>query len=401
MDGTDNKRQRITELLQLYSDLQATPAQEQEFFELINLDEDEEIIRDHIEQILTGQTHGGETHKENWEELYRKIIENKQQVNPRAKAAKRLSLWWYAAATVALLAGIGYYLWSIQPGRQSQQNLTLAASVAPVSIAPPASANAVLTLANGQKIVLDSTGNGAIAQQGATDIVKLSDGQIVYRGQGGSGYNMLNNPRGSRVINVRLSDGTKVWLNVASSIRYPVVFTGKERRVEIAGEAYFEVAHNASQPFVVQKGTTEVKVLGTHFNVEAYDDEADMAVTLLEGSVSVASAARRTHPTVITPGSQAQVAPDGSIATTASVDLNRVMAWTGDMFSFKGADIGTIMRQVSRWYDVEVIYKEPVKEKFFAEVPKNTNVSMLLDLLEATRAVKFEMVGKTIVVTAP
>jgi ferric-dicitrate binding protein FerR (iron transport regulator) len=278
--------------------------------------------------------------------------------------------------------------------------MTKTESAKPVNIAPPTSSNAVLTLANGQVVVLDSAGNGTIVKQGSVDIVKLADGQIAYKGIGqNTGYNTLSNPRGSKVVSIVLSDGSKVWLNAASNIRYPVAFSGKERKVEISGEAYFEVAHNAAKPFIVQKGETEVRVLGTHFNVEAYDDESSLDVTLLEGSVSVATQKSISRPKVIRPGEQAQVRQDGNIKLASSVNLNEVMAWRDNMFSFNGADIETIMRQVSRWYNVEVVFKKPVTEKFYAEVSKNTNISTLLKMLEATKAVHFKMEGDVIVVT--
>lgn len=400
MDRTDNRRQRIAELLQLYSDLQATPAQEQELFELINPDEDEEIIRDHIEKILFEHTYTGDIDDVDWERLFRKIIEPKWETKPAKKAAKQFSLWWYAAAAIALLLGMGYYLWTLQSVGQEQRSVALATAVAPVSITPPASTNAVLTLANGQNIGLDSASNGVIVQQGTTDVVKIADGEIVYRGDRGSaGFNTLTNPRGSRVVNVKLSDGTKVWLNVASSIRYPVAFAGKERRVEITGEAYFEVAHDVSKPFVVQKGSTDIKVLGTHFNVGAYDDESTLKVTLLEGSVSVASSGNPAKTKVIRPGEQARVGQNGAIALAETVDLNEVMAWKQNMFSFHGESIEYIMRQVSRWYNVDVVFQKPVKERFFAEVSKSTNVATLLEMLEATNSVHFKMDRNTIVVS--
>ena len=238
-----------------------------------------------------------------------------------------------------------------------------------------------------------------LAMQGAVKVMKLPDGQIAYHGTGKDvQYNTLNNPRGSRVVGLTLADGSKVWLNAASSLRYPTAFTGKERKVEITGEAYFEVAHNPAMPFVVSKGGTTVRVLGTHFNINAYDDERSLNVTLLEGRVSVGSIAGA-PPQVIIPGQQAQVGKSGDIELVNSVDLDEVMAWKNDLFSFKGAGIEGIMRQVSRWYDVDVVFEKQVTEKFYAEVSKATNVSTLLKMLEATKAVQFSIEGKTIRVT--
>lgn len=165
--------------------------------------------------------------------------------------------------------------------------------------------------------------------------------------------------------------------------------------MEITGEAYFEVAHNPAMPFVVSKGETTVQVLGTHFNINAYDDEHSLNVTLLEGSVRVGTAGGL-PPKVIKPGEQAQVEKDGTIELVNSVDLDEVMSWKNGLFSFKGADIESIMRQVARWYDVNVVFDNPVAERFHAEVPKGTNVSTLLKMLETTKAVQFRIEGKTI-----
>lgn len=306
---------------------------------------------------------------------------------------------WAAAAAIILLLGTGYYFFTTHKEQNLQKEFAKIEQLKTVDIAPPNTTNAVLTLANGQKIILDSTGTGTLALQGAVNVVKLADGQIAYRGTTKEiQYNTLSNPRGSKVINLSLADGSKVWLNAASSLKYPTAFTGKERKVEISGEAYFEVAHNPAMPFVVSKGGTSIKVLGTHFNVNAYDDESLLNVTLLEGSVSV-KASNTKQPKVIKPGEQAQVNKNGNIDLANSVDLNEVMAWKNDLFSFKGADIESIMRQVSRWYNVEVIFKRPITEKFYAEVSKSTNVSTLLEMLQATKAVQFEIEGNTITVT--
>jgi transmembrane sensor len=251
-------------------------------------------------------------------------------------------------------------------------------------------------LSNGQKIILDSTGNGTVAIQGSVNVIKLADGQIAYSGTSKEiQYNTLTNPKGSKVISLMLADGSRVWLNTASSLRYPTAFAGKERKVEITGEAYLEIAHNPNMPFIVSKGSTNIKVLGTHFNVNAYDDESSLIVTLLEGSVSV-MAAGSGQSKVIKPGDQALVNKNGNIELENSVDLDGVMAWKNGFFSFKGADIKSVMRQVSRWYDVQVVFEKDIPEKFYAEVPTTTSVSALLNMLEATKAVKFKIEGKTI-----
>lgn len=399
MAHPDNRREKVEALLRLYSEGKTSSKEEQELFEVINLSEDEDLVRKQIENIVYEEKAEHNTPAVNWEMLYHKIEEKRRGIPPGIRVRKMFPVWWAAAAVVALLLGTGYYFWKIQKPTD-QAELVKAELQNAVDIAPPASANAILTLANGQVVVIDSAGNGTIVQQGAVDIVKLTDGQIAYKGTGGdAGYNTLSNPRGSRVISLTLADGTRVWLNAASAITYPVAFNGKERKVKLDGEAYFEVAHNPAKPFIVSKGETEVRVLGTHFNVKAYDDESSLDVTLLEGSVSVATAENISRPKIIRPGEQAQVTQNGAITLSESIDLNEVMAWKENLFSFNGAGIESIMRQVSRWYDVEVVFRKPVTEKFYVEVSKNTNVSTLLKMLEATKAVHFTMEEGVIVVT--
>lgn len=388
---------RVAYLLEVYSEGRATTAEEQELFNWVAKGK-EKPVRKHIEKLVSSYPSVEAVLPVDWEQLYQRIIKEKNTRDIRP-GVKRIIWSYWAAATIALLLGAWYYYFVSLPAVKDQKKLADIEHINKDDVAPPAAVNAVLTLANGQRIILDSTGNGMLAMQGAVKVMKLPDGQIAYRGTGKEiQYNMLSNPRGSRVVGLTLADGSKVWLNAESSLRYPTAFAGKERKVEITGEAYFEVAHNPAMPFVVSKGGTTVRVLGTHFNINAYDDEHSLNVTLLEGSVSVGSVTGM-HPKVIRPGQQAQVEKSGDIELVNPVDLEEVMAWKNDLFSFKGAGIEGIMRQVSRWYDVDVIFEKQVTEKFYAEVSKTTNVSTLLKMLEATKAVRFSIEGKTIRVT--
>jgi hypothetical protein len=385
---------RIAYLLEVYSEGKATAAEEQELFNWV-AKRKKGPVKEHIEKLVSSYSPGEVVLPADWEQLYQRIAEEKSTRNIPPLVRRIMRSYW-AAATITLLLGACYYFFISLPAGKDQKDLVNVEQINKDDVAPPAAVNAVLTLANGQRIILDSTGNGMLAMQGAVKVMKLPDGQIAYRGTGREvQYNTLNNPRGSRVVGLTLADGSKVWLNAASSLRYPTAFAGKERKVEITGEAYFEVAHDPAMPFVVSKGGTSVRVLGTHFNINAYDDEHSLNVTLLEGSVSVSTIAGA-RPKVIRPGQQAQVEKSGDIELVNSVDLEEVMAWKNDLFSFKGADIESIMRQVSRWYDVDVIFEKQVAEKFYAEVSKGTNVSTLLKMMEATKAVRFSIEGKTI-----
>lgn len=399
MTRSRNRRKRIIDLLKVFTEGMANPEDEQELFDLIEITKDEGVIKKYIKKLLPDHKSNDRVPVADWERLYQRIVEEKNY-QPTEPVIWKMS--WTRLATAAvifLLLGTGYYFFTTQKEPKGQKRLAKIEQIKTIDIAPPAAVNAVLTLANGKRIILDSSGNGTLASQGAVNVVKLADGQIAYRGTSKEiEYNTLSNPRGSKIISLSLADGSKVWLNAESSLRYPTAFTGNERKVEITGEAYFEVAHNPDMPFVVSKSGTSIRVLGTHFNVNAYDDENSLDVTLLEGSVSVMTV-HSIQPKVIQPGAQAKINKDGAIELTNSVDLNEVMAWKNGLFSFKEADIESIMRQVSRWYNVGVIFKKPVTEKFYAEVSRSTSVSTLLEILEATKAVQFKIEGNTIIVT--
>lgn len=296
------------------------------------------------------------------------------------------------AAILIIVTGAFFFKWSQSEPRQQ------VATNDPKSATDivPGHHGAILTLADGTRIVLDSAQRGTLAQQGGSALV-LDQHRLTYQpnqvSEVSGTYNELIVPRG-RQFQLVLPDGTKVWLNAASSIRYPTAFTGKERLVEITGEAYFEVAHLAAKPFIVKKGATETKVLGTHFNINAYDDESTQNITLLQGSVQVKNGNKAI---IIQPGQQAQVGEGIRIAS--QVDLEEVVAWKDGKFRFgETADIQSIMRQVANWYDVDVVYKGKVDKHIGGTISRNVNLSLLLKMLETTGAVDFKVAGKTVTV---
>jgi transmembrane sensor len=257
----------------------------------------------------------------------------------------------------------------------------------------PGTEKAVLILADGSRIVLDSAANGQIAKQGNTTVIK-EDGLLAYNPDnntppGKTDYNIIQTIKGQQYSSLVLSDGTKIWLNASSSIRFPVTFTGKLREVEITGEVFFEVAKNPAMPFIVAAKGTKIEVLGTHFNINAYDDEAAIKTTLLEGAVKVTSNGKSSF---LKPGQQSQVAANGEIKVSNDADIERVVAWKNGIFKFQDADMGTIMRQVARWYDVEVSYKDQITETYvITYLPRNVPVSKLLKMLEEAGGVHFEI----------
>lgn len=302
-----------------------------------------------------------------------------------------------AAAILIFLLG-GYFLMMNSRRSLNHSPMTMEATIHDISA--PESVHAILTLADGRKIVLDSVNAGRVPTDGSANITKLSDDHLVYNGEATAldevRYNTLTVPRGSKIVALTLSDGTNVTLNAASSITYPTSFTGSERHVEIEGEGYFEVTHDAVRPFFVHKGTAKIEVLGTHFNVNAYDDEEAIAVTLLEGSVKVSKRGTRGN-TVLQPGEMARIS--NGIDVVRNIDIREVMAWREGKFRFgESADIKTIMRQISRWYDVQIVYKGTVTGHLGGTINREANVSQVLKILEMTGAAKFILKDDTVVV---
>jgi ferric-dicitrate binding protein FerR (iron transport regulator) len=281
-----------------------------------------------------------------------------------APRSRRWPLWAAAAAVAALAATL--WLTRLAPSKDAvAPGQTFTASH--VDDAAPGSSRAVLTLANGRTIVLDSVRAGQLALQGATRIVKLNGGAVAYqpvtKARGDQiQYNTLATPRGGE-YQLELPDGTRVWLNAASSIHFPAAFTGTDRRVSVTGEAYFEVAPDVEKPFIVEKGKTEVRVLGTHFDLDAYDDESDIRVTLLEGAVQVSHEGTG-HGVTLAPGEQLKVQQDGGMNLVKDVNVNRVVAWKNGRFAFSG-NIREIMREIARLYDLKVTYQGDVTDKDF------------------------------------
>ncbi len=320
--------------------------------------------------------------------------------------AKRSLIKFAAAAVILLLSGIGSYLVffnrSPEPPVISGSQQLLKHDVA------PGGNKAILMLADGSTIALDDTQNGVLAQQGGTKVLKLSNGLLAYdsktenKKQEKVLYNTISTPRGGEYT-ITLPDGSRAWINAASSLRFPTAFTGKDRKVEITGEAYFEVKKDASKPFIVRvNNKVDVKVLGTHFNINAYADEPSIKTTLLEGRVSisraVSSSSAINSSTVITPGQQAQLDARGIRVIAADVEL--AVAWKNGFTSFKSADIKTIMRQVERWYNVDVVYEKDISLRTFTgEISRNSNLSEVLRLLEASN-IHFKVEGNKIIVTS-
>jgi Fe2+-dicitrate sensor, membrane component len=295
-----------------------------------------------------------------------------------------------AAAILLILLSAGGYFLLIKHQPVLQYSKTLKEDFG------PGSNKAILTLSNGRQIILTNAKTGRLAIQGQTVIRKTADGEIVYSPSSRSSsvvMNTMSTPRGGQ-YHLTLSDGTDVWLNAASSITYPVVFTGNDREVIITGEVYFQVAHNTSKPFLVKSGAQTVKVLGTHFNINAYADEASIKTTLLEGSVEVSAVGTRQ---TIKPGQQTEF--ENNSLKISVADTNEAIAWKDGYFQFVDADIESVMRQISRWYDVDVTFEGPVtKQRFTGRISRLRNISKVLRIIQSYQDVQLTYSGRRIMV---
>ncbi|MGZ5135574.1 MAG: FecR family protein [Flavitalea sp.] len=262
----------------------------------------------------------------------------------------------------------------------------------------PGGNKAILVLGDGTELVLDSASNGTIAEDVHAKVIKLDDGQLAYTSSDQSNkpvtYNTLSTPRGGQYA-ITITDGTKVWLNSASSLRFPSVFEHSSRIVELSGEGYFEVAPSKEKPFIVRVNNIEVKVLGTHFNVMAYNDELSINTTLIEGSVLVS---QQVETATLRPGQQAQVSHNGKIGIIKNADVEQAVAWKNGVFNFNGSDIESTMRQISRWYDIEVTIENKITEHFYGSIPRNSTIEKVLQMLEYTGVVHFTREGRKVFV---
>lgn len=263
----------------------------------------------------------------------------------------------------------------------------------------PGSNKATLTLSDGKKILLNNTSQGLLTKEGKVSILNTAQGTLTYSTQTKTESriysHVLETPKGGR-YQVDLSDGTKVWLNASSSLTYPAIFKGKERYVQLTGEAYFEVVKDKNRPFKVKSGRQVVEVLGTHFNVFAYPDEEKIQTVLLEGSIKI-SKGNKTR--LIKPGQLATTVDSSDSISAAEADLEKNMAWKNNEFIFNGENLESIMRSISRWYNIEIVYRgNSGKTKYWGVVSRNQNLSAVLKMLQSTGKVTFNVEGRRVIV---
>lgn len=324
--------------------------------------------------------------------LFEKI---KGRIAAMEETPRLVSTRWrtYAAAAAILLLVLSGAYWLVDgPAAPQVADRKLEPNIA------PGGNKAVLTLADGTQITLDSAGTGTLAQQGGINVLKLDSGQLAYQGMSATGqtmqYNTLTIPRGGQ-FRLTLPDGTKIWLNAVSSLTYPVAFSGKERTVELQGQAYFEIAQQPDKPFRVKVRDMEIQVLGTHFDVMAYSDEQTINTTLVEGALLVRQGAITQR---LRPGQQAVRNNATNALTVQPADIDKVTAWKSGFFEFDDADLPAILRQVSRWYDVEIADEtKGGTGLFWGRINKQLPLASVLKGL-ASNGVHFKIDGKKVTI---
>jgi transmembrane sensor len=387
--------QRLRNLLQLFANDNATTEEIKEMETLLYEHGDDEV--DFVD----------------WEGIWDKI----REISIGSTAPVRKIKWLRVAAAAAVIISMGtasVYFLGLTKRQNADQKIASTKAHRTATDVQPGGDRAILTLANGQQIILDSAANGVLAQQGNANVVKLADGQLAYKGTTEKAdeiiYNTLGTPRGGQ-YRLMLPDGSKVWLNAVSSIRYPTAFTGKERIVEITGEAYFEVTKDKTKPFRVICNTTGhaedgsdegsvskqiIEVLGTHFNVNAYNDEPNLSTTLVEGSVKVTL---NNHSAVIKPGEQTQLNNSGNLKVIHDANVDEVVAWRNGLFEFHDADLQSILRQIMRWYDVDVDYQGNIPVRYFtAIISRDKTLTGVLEILKLSD-IDYKLEGKKLVIT--
>jgi transmembrane sensor len=413
-------KERLQYLLERCHGQTATQAERDELLTLVAMPEHEAAVNALIESLYA--LHPADTLDEaTGRNMLAAIFEAKDAEQKITTPVHRIhflrTAWFRYAAAVLIIFGIGAYLWNTQ---KQKEKPVVAQTQNPNPVkndVAPGGNKATLTLADGTKIILDSASDGIIAKQGNVTIEK-NQNKIIYPSlREGSGvgsnnisYNTMTTPRGGQ-YQLTLPDGSQVWLDAESSIKYPTAFTGKERKVRITGEAYFEVAKNKTKPFIVsvssgdgkretESKTLEIEVLGTHFNVNAYKEEPTKNITLLEGSVRLTSHfSPVTSVLTLKPGQQGQLNPrNEKLSLAVHPDIEQVMAWKNGLFNFNNVDLQTMMRQLERWYDITVQYQGAIpKMTFKGELDRGLQLSQVLEILK-DQEIRYTIQGRTLLI---
>lgn len=406
-------------LVYLLTQVRQSSATQEEFAELIGLLESDPVqgqlldsIRDYFGRPAPAIPEA-DPDLPGWQELLQRVlaVDRPPQREPEIPSQPAPVVYfrrrwrWIAAASIVVLLGAGLYFRmhnssGSSPGPQQET----------VDIEPGKN-GALLQLADGSTVLLDSLGNGLVANQGNAEVI-LHNGRLSYAGATGQPgpltasatrlYNTLTTPRG-RIFQLTLSDGTKVWLNAASSLRYPATFSKGQRLVEVSGEVYFEVASDPSSPFLVSFGGRQgqpagtVKVLGTSFNISTYPDEAASRTTLIDGAIKVSGTSGQL---ILKPGQQSELTRNGALAMHDKADLRDVLSWKNGSFSFDNKSLEEIMRLLSRWYDIDIVYEKGIPDIGIAgRMGRDVNLSRVLTFLQDSGLrFRLEAAGKKLII---
>jgi transmembrane sensor len=358
-----------------------------------------------IEKIMSFQDDFDFASTELAEDDNDKIVREKRILNElsasitQQKSSGRYNTTWIAAAVLVIIAAAS--LLFVQNKKPVNPSINYAKNITSRHDVKPGTNKALLTLENGEQIALNDVGVGTVLKQGNITVSKQANGLLEYKVTANANaksaveYNTISTPIGGQ-YSVVLPDGSKVWLNAASSLKFPTAFTGTERKVELNGEGYFEIAKNKHMPFKVKFNNEEVEVLGTHFNIMAYPDEAVTRTTLLEGSVSIS---KNNVKKVLIPGQQAV----GNLQTNSfninQVNTDEAIAWKNGLFLFHNENIKSIMKKIARWYDVDVYYQGTLtSQEYGGRISKSKNLSEILKNLELTGTIHFKIDGRRVTV---
>jgi len=396
----NNNNKRLAQLFDLYYTQSISEEDKEEFLGYVIDPLYQEDIRELIANTFEMQDQVSGLPRGTRDKVLNTIF---KQQNGTSRLPKIVKLWQRVAAAAAIIiitgAGLLFY--------EHQQHAKQAAELAYKNLILPGGNKAVLILSGGAKIALTNAPNGNLVKQPGFSITKEADGKIVYDDRHikhnplSAEYNIIETPKGGQ-YQVTLPDGSNVWLNAASHLRYPVAFADHERKVELIGEAYFEVAKDKERPFRVVSSSSdgrnqEVEVLGTHFIINSYQDELVSKTSLLEGSVKIVSLNSNVS-AILKPGEQAAMATSGHVAVS-TVNVNKAIAWKNGKFVFDNESLESIMRKLARWYNVEVVYEGDTHGKAFAgTLSRYDNIANILDKISFTQAVHFTIVGKTVIV---
>lgn len=376
---------RLHYLFRIYINKTATAAERGELMALLDSHENDEEIKALLAESWNEPSMQDFVFDEGQVNEMLSNIHDQEKLQPAAVVElKRSPFRWMrvAAAAILLLAVSGMAVWlstTSTPSPAAEKPAIIAKADAQIA---PGGNKAVLTLANGANILLDSSREGTITVQGHVKVIQLNTGALSYADEGSNeqevAYNTLSTPKGGQ-YQVVLADGTRVWLNASSSIRFPTKFTGRERHVSVTGEAYFEVAKKSGMPFSISVNEMRVEVLGTHFNIMAYEDESSINTTLLEGSVKVSKGGKEK---ILVPGQEAKLGKANDFKIVEP-DIAEVMAWKNGWFQFNATAVEDAMRQIARWYDVEVVYEAEVPDIHFSGmVSRQNSLSQVMKIMQ-------------------